>query len=56
MKQYGCNLSTPKLHAYNPICTVPINFMHTGKSKKKTEVKSDCSINKTDFCFFNDSP
>ena len=48
----GVISNTTKLHAYYPICTVPINFMHIGISQKKTEVKSDCSINKTVYCFF----
>ena len=41
-----------KLGASNLICTVPINFTHMGKSQKKTEVKSDCPINKTVYCSF----
>ena len=50
----NCNVSstTIKLHAYNPICTVPISFMYMGKSQKKTENESDCSINRTVSFFF----
>ena len=51
LNSIGVILSTTKLHAYNPICTVPINFMHMGKSQKQTEVKLDSSINIT-VCFF----
>ena len=43
----GVISNTIKLHAY-----YPIDFMHTGKSQKKTKVKLDCSINKTVYCSF----
>ena len=49
----GVILSTTKLCARcTLIYTLPLNYTHTGKSQKKTEIKSNFSINKTVYCSF----